>query len=500
MKPLFNVKQLREWDMATCAEQDISSFELLLRASAKAAEWILARFAKSKKSFLVIAGLGNNGGDGFAIAHFLWKKRFDVVVASSEKSGSDDRQLAQQLFCGKRISLEAALLLPLSEYIIIDAFNGFGLSRPISGLDQTIVDAINAAKTEVISIDLPSGLPAFPVDVAQNWCYVQGSIVLTFQVPKLALYSEDLQAKINGYEILDIGLSAQYKKQLLTEYFLIEGNDARTVYKPRKAFCHKGNYGRLLIIGSRKEMPGAAILSGIAALRSGVGTITIGTPECNRSTVFGAIPEAMWRQAGDEGFVLPDVNIHEFDVIACGMGLLPQDLDKQTFNEWLLTWTKPILLDAGALRMAQMSTLKQMKGKVVLTPHPGEFDQLFGKSSSWYERTQKALAFNKETGIVVVIKGTYPAIVAYSRVMIIKGANSNLAKGGSGDVLSGIISSLLANGYGAEDAALLGNFVHQEAARQLAKSEGLESLMASHLALKLGDVFLQLNQHEDAED
>lgn len=497
---IFSAAQMQKWDAYTIANEPITSIDLMERAATVCSKWLIGKNF-GQQHFRVFCGKGNNGGDGLAIARLLIKHHCKVTVYILEfgNTGTVDFQTNLERlheYTADIHFIQSPDFFPgLQESdIIIDALFGTGLNKPLEGISAALVNHIIQFKAIVISIDLPSGLSA-DKSAAGN-TVITATHTLTFQNYKLAFLLPENENYCGKVHILHIGLHKTFEEEELAAFELTDAALITTIYKPRKKFANKGTYGHAALITGSYGMMGAAVLAARACLRSGVGKLTSYIPKCGYDILQVSAPEAMCIVAGEE-HILSAINIDEFDAVGIGPGLGKDpaiiNLLKEVFN----TITIPMLIDADALNiMAQQATLlATIPPLSILTPHPKEFERLFGYVSNGFERLRLALRKSKEHNIYIVLKGHYSFIsTPEGRGYFNCTGNPGMATAGSGDVLSGIITALLAQNYKPEQACILGTWLHGMAGDLAAEQCSQEAMIAGDIVENLAGAFKQLSE------
>lgn len=491
---LLNAEQIRKWDAYTIQNEPVSSLHLMERAALKCTDWIINHHLYHQP-IKIFCGKGNNGGDGLAIARQLIEK--DVTVAvfilEFEDKGTDDFQANLQglnKFTGNIHFIQSETSFPQidKDDLVIDALLGSGLNRSLEGLAAATVEHINSAKATVISIDVPSGMFLDRSSVGST--IIQATYTLTFQTSKLCLLMAENSNYFGEIEVLDIGLHSQYLSSVTTDLHLVCLDDAIKLYQPRKKFSHKGNFGHALIVGGATGKTGAAILATEACLRSGAGLTSVHLLSDEYSAINSRLPEAM-TFAGDE---MVRQNLDRFTAVGVGPGLGTDDMAHHIVSLLIDNYKGSLVFDADALNVlsSDSALLEQLPPNSVLTPHSKEFDRLFGEHDNDFARTETALSQSKQLGCVIVLKSHHSLIVVNGEGFFNTTGNQGLAKGGSGDTLTGIITALLAQNYSAPDAAKFGVFLHGLAADIAVAEQSHESLLASHVSANLGKAFKKL--------
>lgn len=486
---LLTTDQIRKLDRATIEKEPISSLDLMERAGTRCANWLWLRFPK--RTFSIVCGIGNNGGDGLVIARKLLalQSKIEVFVLGDHGGGSEDFQTNyERLRTLGGINIytldeESHILSIAEDNIIVDAIFGTGLSRPVEGWRADVVTAINELPNTTIAIDIPSGMVGDKMELADPLS-IEADFTLTFQTPKLSFLFAENHPRVGEFHVLDIGLHQATHRAFDSKFFLTTAADARSMLKATSAFAHKGSYGQLQLVAGSKGMYGAAIMSGRAALRSGVGLLQMSVPNDGKAGLLVALPEAM--TAGDNpGEWLKEIDIlPKTTALAIGPGLGMQDETGNMIADLLANSDLPTVIDADGLNSLaeRKDWQKLMHPGVILTPHPKEFDRLFGDHTNSFERLRTLQLKAQELDIVIILKG------AYSRVALPDGSihfnasgNAGMATAGSGDVLTGVIGSLLAQGYESHEAARLGAFIHGSSGDIAVETGSRQSLIASDL-------------------
>lgn len=497
---IFTAEQIRNWDQFTISREPVSSVQLMERAALAVANWISAH-CKNYKKMAVFCGSGNNGGDGLAVARMLYLKGFDADVFVDDPKGKFSDDALVNLKRLRDISGISVRKFSEMEYynfdektVIVDALFGTGLSRPLSGDLRELVDRLNSKDNIKISIDIPSGLSPdrwFGNDEA----VLKADYTLSFQCWKRSFLHPETGKYTGKTVILDIDLNKEYSEATETECFVADDIMVEGIFKPRSDFSHKGNYGRAVIAGGSYGKIGAAVLATRSALKTGAGlTFTI-APACGYEILQTTCPEAMFIKGGD-GFIMDFENNKDFTYgIGPGLGTHP-DTGKSLLK-FLKEYRRPLVLDADALNIISKdeNNLKLIPERSIITPHPKEFERLFGSTENSFKRLELAREKAKALNVYIILKDHHTQIVTpEKRVFYNITGNAGLAKGGSGDVLTGILTSLLAQGYSEEDTCILGVWLHGKAADSASEKYSKESMLPTDLIDELGSVFEELNR------
>jgi ADP-dependent NAD(P)H-hydrate dehydratase / NAD(P)H-hydrate epimerase len=504
---LFTTNQIKELDAKTISIEGISSINLMDRA----AFFLFKRITKLirvDETVLIIAGPGNNGGDALVLARLLLETGYQVqTLLCSQNTHSEDaaKQLErlQKMPGAKIFNLKHSKDLSTFEEFdfIIDGLFGAGLNRPLTGLYAETVQWINTQSAQKISIDLPAGL--FGEDNKNNIPenIVHSDFVLGLQFPRLSFLLSENDPFIKKWELINIAIHPQAIQEIDTPYSFSEIEEISQLLKKRSEFSHKGTFGKGLLIAGSPGMMGAAVLCSRGALRSGIGLLSIRIPASGITILQTAVPEALVQSYTSKSFypTSHSTDLSSYSAIAIGPGIGTEKAQASSLEHILKQRPEKLVLDADALNLLSENRhlLKLLPKNTILTPHPKEFDRLAGElSDSGYERLEKALAFAHEHQVFVVLKGAHTAcITPEGHCSFNSTGNPGMATGGSGDVLTGIIVSLLAQGYKPEAACKLSVFLHGLSGDLALENQSQESLLASDIVENLGKAFKQLNDY-----
>jgi ADP-dependent NAD(P)H-hydrate dehydratase / NAD(P)H-hydrate epimerase len=496
---IFRSEQIKEIDEYTIKHEPVASIDLMERAAGQLFKWITGRYGRSER-FIIFAGTGNNGGDGFALARMLASERYDTEIhyVNCTSKTSDDWVINRN-----RLEAETKIVLhdissvdrfPVisSGDIIIDAIFGSGLQRKVEGLVRDVIMQINSVDATRISIDIPSGL--FVEDNSGNdfESVIKADYTLSFQFPKLSFMFAENAAFIGEWVVLPIGLNDVIIRNTKSPYNYAENCDVAPLLRKRKLFDHKGNFGHGLLVSGSSGKMGAAIMGAGAALRTGIGLITCHVPACGSIIIQTAVPEAMTVNDKCEEYISGIGKTESFSAIGVGPGLGTDPETQEALHHLLTECKKPMVIDADALNILSMNKewLLLLPPGTVLTPHPREFERLAGKTENGFSRLMRQIEFSGDHNCIVVLKGAHTSITTpEGKVMFNSTGNPGMATGGSGDVLTGIILSLLAQGYAPENAALLGVYLHGLAGDIAAEKSCYESIIASDIINNISKAF-----------
>ena len=509
MIKIFTSEQIKEIDRYTIDNEPVPSSELMDRAAGKLFEWILNRFERSHR-FMIFTGPGNNGGDGLVLARLLWYGGFTTKIFNvrfTEKYSADyliNRKRIEEIREIPLCDIESGNDLPAleSDDIVVDAIFGSGLVRPVEGLALETIKHINNSASTVISVDIPSGL--FGEDNSRNLPenIIRAYYTLSFQFPRLSFMFADCYKYTGEFHILPIGLHPEAIRNTRTPYHLIGEEDITRVLKTRGKFDHKGNFGHGLLIAGSGQKAGASILSAKAALRTGIGLITCHTPFAVASVIQTVLPEAMIRSDKHNSIITDIPPDEKFNAFGAGPGIGTSDETCEALHKFLERCSKPLVLDADAINILGLHKewLKLLPAGTILTPHMKEFERIAGETANGYSRLMAQIEFSREFSCIVVLKGAHSSItLPDGRVFFNSTGNPGMATAGSGDVLTGIILSLLAQGYPPADASIAGVYIHGLAGDIAAEKFPFESLIASDIVENIGNAISMIRSKEKSK-
>ncbi|MCF6352613.1 MAG: NAD(P)H-hydrate dehydratase [Cyclobacteriaceae bacterium] len=490
---ILSAEQTRKADAYTITHEPIKSIDLMERASQAFMDWFALHYTP-EKNILVVAGAGNNGGDALAIARLLYKKNYQVQVylASPQSHGSEDYRSNL-----KRLPPSIHLLTQISFNcdVIIDGIFGSGIARPITGKLAMLINKINGLEKEIVSIDIASGLN--PDGTPMKGSIIKPTYTISFQLPKLAFMVPENDAHVGQWSLVDIGLDNEFIKSQKTPYNYFNQQAARLALKPRAKFAHKGMLGHALMVGGSFGKIGANVLASMACLKAGTGLVTSLLPSCGYEIMQTAVPEVMCLTSGNKHLKnIKQEDFSNYSAIGIGTGIGKHLETLGLLLTIIKQYKKPMVIDADALNLiSQNPELIELVPKgSVLTPHVGEFNRLVGSSANSLERIKKQKAFSVKHQLIIVLKGAHTSIANLDgSVWFNSTGNPGMATAGSGDVLTGIITGLLAQGYNPFDAARLGVYLHGSAGDIAATQLGQASVIASDIAKRIFQAFISLN-------
>ena len=497
---ILNPSQLKYVDEQTIAKQAISSWDLMQRASATVVAALLEDYPDVlEKQVYILCGKGNNGGDGLAIAGLLKAlgAAVEVYLVDAEQYSPDNVKNQEKLGDEsiRKFNLEDRIHFE-GDSMILDCLFGYGLNTALSSDWRSIIDQINTASAVRISVDMPSGLSC-ETHIAVDSPIVKADKVYTFQVPKLNLLLPEYGKFSKSFRILDIGLDADAMDEQETNMHYLPADSVRSLVPVRSKFSHKGTFGHALLIGGSYGKMGAVLLASKAALRTGCGLVSVGIPHCGTNIIQTAFPEAMVF-ADTAELTLRDFNFPtDLTAIGMGVGMGTDELTIRGFAIYLQSLAEDVrlVLDADALNILaqQESLLQALPENTILSPHPKELSRLIGAWDNDYEKLSKAKFFATEHQVYLIIKGANSVSVCPNGNLYFNSTgNPGMATGGTGDVLTGILTSLRAQGLSAKDAAVLGIYLHGLAGDLAVKDKGEASLIASDIIDHLAKAFQHL--------
>lgn len=488
---IFPTQSIKELDAYTITNEPIASIDLMERAAQALTQAIAERW-EVDTPFTVFAGPGNNGGDALAVSRLLAEKGYTVEVYLFNTKGnlSPDCEANKERLAGvehvdfHEVTSQFVPPVLTDDHIVIDGLFGSGLNKPLSGGFAAVVKYINASPARVVAIDVPSGLMGEENTFNVRANIIRAHLTLSLQLPKLAFLFAENQEFVGEWELLDIGLSEDAIEDTDTDYFLLEGEDMQYLLKPRGKFAHKGDFGRALLIAGSQGMAGASVLAAKACLRSGVGLLRLHVPQCNNVIVQTSVPEAMTElDASDTCFACP-TDTDDYQAVGVGPGLGKSEETEAALLELIDSCQAPMVVDADALNI--LGEHRKFIGRLpkgsILTPHPKELERLVGNCQDSYERLTKARELARTSGLYIILKGAYSVVITpQGQCYFNTTGNPGMATGGSGDVLTGVVLALLAQGYAPKDAACLAMYVHGLAGDVARKKHGMMGMTAGDI-------------------
>lgn len=481
---------MRAWDAYTIEREPIASVDLMERAAGVFVEWFAGQYPDLRRPVHIFAGTGNNGGDGVAAARMLHQRGYEVELTLCDFSGRPSADFSEQLrrlpihgaLTTRRMSLPAEMPAVSAAAVVVDALFGTGLTRPLEGHWAAIVEQINRLPNEVVAIDLPSGLFA---DQPTTGPCVQADKTFCFETPRKAFFFPENADRVGEWSFGSIGLHPGFWEGREAADNYLTARDVARIVKPRARFSHKGTYGHALLICGRRGSMGAALLAARACLRSGVGLLTTHVPASGYEILQIGAPEAMCDVGLDSDHWVAPPDLEPYSAIGVGCGIGQAASTAQALKRLLQKARVPMVLDADALNiLAQRKEwLQYLPPASILTPHPKEFERLFGPAPNSFERNALQRTKAQELGVYLILKGAHTCIASPDGVCWFNSTgNPGMATGGSGDVLTGILTGLLAQGYSPFEASLLGVYLHGLAGDIAAAHRSQPGLIAGDLA------------------
>jgi NAD(P)H-hydrate epimerase len=499
---IFSAAQVREIDAYTIKNEPIDSIDLMERAAIRLAGWYVRHYHTDRK-LVIFAGPGNNGGDALAMARMMAERQYRVecyLLRFGTLSEDCDINL-QRLRKQNKVRLveigeEDALPELFNRDVIVDGIFGSGLSRKVSGLPARVIKHINKHAGTVIAIDIPSGL--FGEDNSGNDydTVVRANFTITFQFPFLSFFFDLHEPHVGSWRVHDIKLHPRIIEETACDYRTVERTDIRSLLPQRSKFAHKGTFGHALMISGSYGMMGAALLAGESCLRSGTGLVTLHVPKFGYTIVQTGFPEAIVSLDQSDILFSEPPDLLPYSAVGIGPGLGCKPNSARGLKLLLERAEIPLVIDADGLNILAQHPdwLEFLPEGCILTPHPKEFDRLAGNSSNSFDRHLKQREFARRYKVIVVLKGAHTGIASPDGgYWFNTTGNPGMATGGSGDVLTGLITGLLAQGMGSVDAALAGVYLHGLAADLAVETIGEEALVAGDMILYLGEAFMEVH-------
>jgi len=495
---IFSASQTQQLDQHTIEHEPIPSIDLMERASATFTDWFTHRFPDVNRPVVIFCGIGNNGGDGLAAARMLHQRFYEVSVfwvKISDKTSEDFDINLDRL--PKRDAVPLHTIEKGNNFpelpgnaVIIDAIFGSGLNRPVEGYWAELLEHLNQQSGTRVAIDIPSGVFA---DRHTGSTSFQADYTLSFQMPKLAFFFPENYHRIGQWEVRSIGLDQSFIEKTETVHHYLDTDAVRPLLHRRGRYDHKGTYGHaLLMMGSRGSV-GASVLSTRACLRSGVGLVTVHGPECAYDILQTAVPEAMASIDDDKSIISEVPDLARYAAIGVGCGIGQRKKTVKALRKLLEKSEPPLVIDADGINILgrQKDAFDLIPKGSIVTPHPKEFERLFGKTDNDFEAHERQREMAQKLGIYIVLKRAHTCIACPDGTTYFNSTgNPGMGTGGTGDVLTGIITGLRAQGYDGRDACLLGVFLHGLAGDLAAGELGEEALVAGDLVRFLGKAFL----------
>ena len=456
MIKIFPTIQIKELDAYTIENEPVASIDLMERASQALAKTISERW-NTETPFTVFAGPGNNGGDALAVSRLLAQQGYRVEVYLFNTKGSlspdceTNKKRLTELSGIDFHEITTQFVPPelTARHVVLDGLFGSGLNKPLSGGFAAVVKYINSSPATVVALDVPSGLMGEDNTYNIQANIIRADLTLSLQLPKLAFLFAENEQFVGEWQLLDIGLSEEAINEKETDFVLAEHGDMPPMLKVRSKFAHKGNFGRALLIAGSQGMAGASVLAARACLRSGIGLLTVHIPFCNNFIVQTSVPEAMTEIDINDVRFSCATDTDDYQAVGIGPGLGKAGDTEAALLEQIESCQTPMVVDADALNLLgeHRSYIGRLPKGSILTPHPKELERLVGKCQNSYERLTKACELAQSAGVHIILKGAYSAVITpEGKCWFNSTGNPGMATGGSGDVLTGVVLALLAQG------------------------------------------------------
>ncbi len=512
---ILTAEEMRRVDLRAIEEIGIPSMVLMENASVGVADAIAQDFADAE-SVAIFCGPGNNGGDGLALARHLdargYALRLYLVIRNSQPRGDAASQLEILRRSGLAVEtvddetdLSQLVLVCAGCDLIVDALFGTGLSRPLTGHFAELIDRLNGLGRPILAVDLPSGLDGSRAEPPGP--HLQAQLTVTFAAPKVAHVLAPAADAVGEVVVTDLGIPPYLVDEAPGDLHLMLGAELAAWLAPRPSAAHKGDFGHALLVAGSPGKTGAAVLAAQAAVRGGAGLVTVAVPEPILGIVDAGSLESMTHAlpataggtlaGGAASAALEAAADKRAVAIGPGLGLIEETAAE--IRSLALQLTIPVVLDADGLNAlaGRLADLDEREAETVLTPHPGEMARLLGISTAEVQADRMAVARRAaaESGAVVVLKGHQSLVAEPSGALYVNPTgNPGMASGGSGDVLTGLIAALLAQGFGALEAAQLGVYLHGLAGDLAVAEIAPEALRASDLIDHLPLAFQRLRE------
>ncbi len=499
---ILTAQQLQEADAFTQLNEPITPINLMERAANALCHELALKYPASY-SYIIFCGPGNNGGDGLAMARMLSEQRKKVIVyilkgKYSKSFITNFERLKSNPVHYSEIDTEAAIenIKLLSEDIVLDALFGIGLNRPLEGLSAKLIQKMNEQPGVKIAIDIPSGLSADLLFTSTPENTFIAHHTLSIQLPKLAFLFAENACFTGTFSCEDIGLHPDFLSNCTSDYEFVTAQEIRVLMHPRARFGHKGTFGHALLIAGSEDAFGAALLASRATIKSGCGKVTAMVPEDAIAPLMIDTPEVM-TQSNRQKEKQKSSYYHEFDAIGFGPGIGFESDSQDILAQLLEEQQLPIVLDADALTLLSKTQrlYLSLSPNTLLTPHPAEFDRLTQVHKTCFDRFKSQLAFSKKYQVTVLLKGHHTCVTTPDgKAFFNSTGNDGMATAGSGDVLTGIITSLCAQGYEPTVAAIVGAYIHGYAGDAAAQRVSRTSMLASDIISHLSNFFLEFER------
>ena len=506
---IFSNQEIRAIERYTIDNGDMTAMELVERVGEAVATEIVSRW-RATRPMIIFAGPGSNGAYALVAARLLNEQGYHphtILFNIGGQKLSTECAAARDLLleaAGDRLFTEVISRMDFPEirreHIIIDGIFGSDSENEVTRAFQMLIDGINDAHATVVSIDVPTGMAGDWNPNSVNRYIIHASLTLAVQFPRMSFFLSNNSELVGEWKVLDVGMSEKAIASTPSQFFLVERRDVQQSLRNRRRFSSKADYGSAAIFAGSYGMMGAAILAGRGALRSGVGKVSICAPKCGFQIIQTALPEALYQFNAGEIVITDMTPARDYDAIAIGPGIGTSGETIQALEDFIGRRNKPVILDADALNCISLrpSMLNNLPILSILTPHAGEFDRLFGEHHGDEDRLLTAIAKARAYKIFIILKGHYTAIVRPDgKIYFNSSGTPALATGGTGDVLTGMLVSLLAQGYKPEIASIIAVYLHGEAGRLAAETHGTYGVLASDVADNIGRAIKNIKHPSD---
>lgn len=488
---ILTASQIREADAYTIEHEPIASIDLMERAAKRCSDWLMDQGVIESRRVVIFCGMGNNGGDGLVIARLLAERQQDVavyVIRFSDTASTDFKTNHERLSDVRQVEVESENDLNGfgKDDLLIDAIFGTGLTRPAEGLAADTIEAMNKSGAEIIAIDIPSGLASEGVAEGP---VVGASNTLSFEVPKLAFMFPSNRRFVGNWHVLSIGLHPEFMKGVKTSAYYLTASMLSGMVQPRDKFAHKGTFGHALLVSGTQGKMGAAQMACKAALRSGAGLVSLNCPAGGMPIIQEALPEVMCVPDERDDLISGVPDLGPYNAIGVGPGIGTDNDTAYALKLLIQNTPCPLVIDADAINILgeNKTWIAFVPPRSIYTPHPKEFSRMVGDYDNDAERLEAQLEFSRKNRAYLVLKGAHTCITTPDGTAYFNSTgNPGMATGGSGDVLTGIITGLMAQGYESLEAALLGVFLHGAAGDMAAEKLGESGLIATDIIDQIG--------------
>ena len=502
---IFTNDGLRRIGDRTVEKEGIDMLDLIERAASSVSYELISRWRTSKR-FVFFAGPGDNGADALAVARMMYEQGYkpEVYLFNIKSAQLSPCCLANRDRLLQTAGDDIEFIEVIQNFtppeldesdVVVDGLFGNGLRTPLKGGYTSLVQYINSSGAYIVSIDVPSGMFGEWNMGIDRRNFIHADLTLTYQSKRLAFYFAENADCVGECRVLDIELDNESLARTPTDFYLIERDNVHEVMKPRNPFINKYDNGTVLLVAGSYGMMGAAVLAAKGALRAGAGLVTVHAPRCGYQVLQTAVPEALFEPDRDE-LMTSSIDLrHTHSVVALGPGMGVNDVTLEAVHQFIMNFKRPCLLDADALNCIarRPMLLKSIPPRSIITPHAIEFDRLFGEHTTDEERLKKALDVSKIYNITIVLKGHYTMTVRPdSKIYVNSSGNPGMATPGSGDVLTGVISALIAQNYPADWSVVLGVYLHGLAGDLAAQEHGTYGMVASDIVNNLGKAIAEV--------